>query len=724
MESGDLSPLTVAAYSKDFLVQLVRIKTGSDQRSQVSGKTQLNYLCHYLEEPHIGAKTIVVEDQYIDRHYLEDYSEYYARCFSSYPKNCSRAHFFSLEFSDIEFRDALKRGCPGFREKLSGSYLGYAVIRPIPHTFFARICIKPYGALVSEPGYKVITKKHGASLFGIPLSVETTLFLEQDKVVSACATSAIWTLLSASDEVGAKDLPSPSAITKSAFHLHYDGGRTFPTAGLTTEQVARSLKHFGLEPTVLKISNSHSLNAVKEAVFAYTSNDIPVLIGGSIFNLEGTDGQPELLGKHLACALGYHVEETPLVGSGAINNRAHAINKIYVHDDRYGPFVRLDANSTPHGKVLIDGKEAVGFTLSLKGNVREVFVPDVLVIGHYHKIRIPYAQICGIVDGLHSSLKTHQELLVEDLKNSPATGAETADDRDDAAYDQEVSKALEGLLGGVWELALVTSNSLKTEALASQSIVTFNGASDKATFLMQSMPKYMWRCRIADGSTCLTDLLFDATEIPQGGLFLGYIAYDPLYERMWKWVSKSIARRDWESLPGDLKETISCVTSFFARFGQSAFLNTLYGPLRLPVRKLKDGEKDQHENIKGQQVTVVRRGPVNWLDISLNKSKKYIWVIDELGDLVIGEDIAEKGASQGHPTLIDGRPARLGGELHFQEVEEKWAVNLWSGTYSSHIDPTSNEGRMFLDNVIEHNFHGLNAFPEIGSSRASKGNLD
>lgn len=47
---------------------------------------------HYFD--HIGAKTIIVENDYIDRDFLEDYSGYYARCFHDYQRSCTRLHFF------------------------------------------------------------------------------------------------------------------------------------------------------------------------------------------------------------------------------------------------------------------------------------------------------------------------------------------------------------------------------------------------------------------------------------------------------------------------------------------------------------------------------------------------------------------------------------------------------------------------------------------------------
>ncbi|WP_294879073.1 hypothetical protein, partial [Sulfurimonas sp. RIFOXYB12_FULL_35_9] len=123
------------------------------------------------------------------------------------------------------------------------------------------------------------------------MTVSTTAFLEQDKVVSACATSAIWTLLSATPQISVENLPSPSAITKSGAHTQFDGSRTFPTSGMTQSQISRCLKHYGLEPTVISCSEKRLFNDLKESIYSYLSNDIPILIGGDIYEKKGKENK-------------------------------------------------------------------------------------------------------------------------------------------------------------------------------------------------------------------------------------------------------------------------------------------------------------------------------------------------------------------------------------------------------------------------------------------------
>lgn len=245
--TNSLTPIEVADYTPDFITNVIRFVTRWSSRSEVLDKAHIVYLTNYLN--HIGVKTVVFESDYVDRHYLEDYSEYYARCFQSLPKTCARLHFFRTEFKEEAFSNALNNLDRNFIDshiKREGAYAGFAVIRPLPVTCIARMCLMPYEFGDSS---LVLTDRVHVSLFGIDLTVNTAAFIEQDKVVSACATSAIWALLNANRTYRSELLPSPSAITKSALVADRNGSRTFPAAaGLQVEHVCRSLKTYGLEP--------------------------------------------------------------------------------------------------------------------------------------------------------------------------------------------------------------------------------------------------------------------------------------------------------------------------------------------------------------------------------------------------------------------------------------------------------------------------------------------
>lgn len=704
MPETNLSPVAVVKYSKAYLLDLIRHQTGWDQRSEVSDKIQLNYLCQYLEIDHINAKTIVVENEYIDRHYLEDYSEYYARCFSSHPRKCSRLHFFSNEFTESQFVSALETNTSSFFHELSLGYIGYAVIRPIPHTFLAKLCLKRYNELVLNEDCTLISKPNKVSLFGIRLEVSSAPFLEQDKVVSACATSALWMFFSASNHEFNGNLPSPSAITKSATGSSYDGVRTFPNTGLSPTQVARSLKHFGFEPIIFELSTD--LLKLKELAYGYISYNIPVLIAGSIYQ-EDADGTIKHAGKHLVCALGYRLSKQDLSSADGMRLISHTIQNIYVHDDRYGPYVRVAMNPSPF---LFNGINRSGLVFSLPGfGIKDYFVPDLVIVGVYHKIRLTYFDIRDMCDAFLLYLEVTKSKIQNSLNfNKTAAQAENV-------YPQLIVDGIGYFLRGVCDITLTSNTDIKEQLRNNADFLTFNGITSKSSCLLKSMPKYIWRCRIrlcAEDSLVekiITDILFDATEVAQGQVLIGYISYTEISERIWKHVEDAILNNMWASfqVPVEAKQGVSSFLKFFNKNKNKSYLNTVYGPLGLPRRNLKPGEADVCNNILPRSdVQIIRIGSnAHWDTLKFNK--RYIWVINEFGDLVLGEDIVGPEENHGHPTLVDGRPARIGGELNYSLSQECWLINLKSGTYSSHIPPGSDLQTAYLNQVAKQNFTGL-----------------
>lgn len=704
-----LSPIAVVKYSEDYLHDLIRHLTGWDQRSEISDKIQLHYLCGYLASSHISSKTIILEAEYVDRHYLEDYSEYYARCFPSHPRKCARVHFFSHEFSEPDFIAALESNDTKFIEKLSACYLGYVVIRPIPHTFLAKVCLIRYPALVENHNCKIIAISNKVSLFGIPLSVDAAPFLEQDKVVSVCATSALWMFFNSSNHKINGDLPSPSAITKSAAGVTVDGARTFPNTGLSPAQVARSLKYFGFEPMIFNVTADYL--DFREILFGHIKNNIPVLIAGGIYQKRSVDGVIKYVGDHLVCAVGYSLGEQMSVPDGNMRLVSHGVGKIYVHDDRYGPYLRISLPSEEFELLFHDGESIKlnGLKLSTtQSETTEYFVPDLVIVGVYHKIRLTYFDIRKMCESFFYYLQESTVRITKGLTDSASTS-------DDYMHFSSIIIKINELIDASYEISLTSNTEIKEEVRQSSEFLTFNGTLGKSTCLLQSMPKYIWRCRILkglnspSGNQVITDILFDATEVSQGQVIVGYIAYSTDSESVWQYVARNVNNNSWASFQfsPEIKLGISGFLKFFQKNKNRLYLNTLYGLPGLPRRNLKPGEADLQRNILiRMDVKTIRSANGDFLG-DLKRDVKHIWVINEFGDLVVGEDIEDKANEnyQGHPTLVDGRPARLGGELVYSDDQENWIINLKSGTYSSHLPQGSELRFRYLDNVVKNNFN-------------------
>ena len=135
---------------------------------------------------------------------------------------------------------------------------------------------------------------------------------------------------------------------------------------------------------------------------------------------------------------------------------------------------------------------------------------------------------------------------------------------------------------------------------------------------------------------------------------------------------------------------------------QSKNLDELYGAPQEP--KGRTGIKDFEKNTDG---SVVRNETVQYPESGkppvLEPGKDYIWLVDEQGRLVVAEEVPT-GKTQpdgrperlGHPTLVDGQPARIGGEIKPQP-DGTININNSSGRYSGHAD----RGPAQLDNAAK-----------------------
>lgn len=96
----------IVPYEHEALCALLAEVSGN-QKAAIEQKVHAAYLKEYLRE--LNAETIVVEADYIDHDFLEDFSAYYVRCFASYSRYCSRIHFFTSKFDAKEFSRIFER---------------------------------------------------------------------------------------------------------------------------------------------------------------------------------------------------------------------------------------------------------------------------------------------------------------------------------------------------------------------------------------------------------------------------------------------------------------------------------------------------------------------------------------------------------------------------------------------------------------------------------------
>ena len=495
----DYPPFEVTPYSIDHLVNLLAAKSGASP-DVVHEKTHREYFECYFD--YIKAKTIVVENYYVDKDYLEDFSEYYVSCFRHYRKKCTRLHFFDIEFSSLQFQNILSGKAQKRLRDLRKAYQGFVVVKPLPLTIVGRTCLRVYNDDDRRKYLGVIPYR--VNLFGIELEVKSLAFQEQDRVLAACATSALWSAFQATAKLYRHPVLSPSAITKMASKHDQVHTRYFPNHGLTLSQIVGAVRELGLDPYKLSASDPFIFKA---ATYAFLRNRIPVLLVVTVVEectktvTDTETGQKKKirflkeLGRHAVTITGYSMNgEKKKNGGDSWLLTASGIDKIYVHDDQVGPFARMELKKYPSRTLLKlqNGTETdiiLGLTTSFGGGEKNGIsvVPIAILVPLYKKIRISFETIHALVGGALQAIS-----LV-----APST----------KLFSEEIE----------WDIYLSTVNDIKTEFLSSGE----KGAQLREV-LLQPMAKFLWRVQGRVGDNPVLDLIFDATDIEQA-CFLSYV---------------------------------------------------------------------------------------------------------------------------------------------------------------------------------------------------------
>ncbi len=641
--------------------------------SYVKQKKQIIYIDKYMS--HLSQEhklCFIYEHEYIDKNYIDDFTSYYVNCFTTYRKTASRIHFFKYNDEKNlkeEFLSALSSQDTIFT---SENYLGFIVIRPIPKTFLGKVCLKPFYEEENNRLKKYyLLKKYKVSLFGISLVLKSIAFQEQDKVLSACATTSLWSFYHAHLNLSQVSLPSSSEITKSSYPEVNGYLREFPNNGLSTEMICRSIRNNNLVPEYFEFQQSED-KLLEEIIYAYTSSNIPLILGVSV-----SDENSENKGLHAVTILGYSIDRNKCT-----NLIAHGLEKIYVHDDRYGPFIRM-INDNSQFKVQLDDSAIEGSII----NEDEIYTVDTLILGLYHKIRIPYIPIKNTCFTLCKNLIDFIDSLSD--------------------IDKKEQENFKRLISNIqWDISIKENADLKNELLT-------KNLKNKDYHLTKSLPKYLWSTVAIVEDTELFQCLFDATDIENGNVFIDYLEHHQHANAIYKLISKYSKEKTESSINHvdifDDKDDnyINGIINYFNKEkSNEESLDETFGYLKLPelIRDEEIGNDDIIKNSKIFRENFTCTLPFS-LDPTLDKESQYIWVIDQDGFLCIG--IENEKFKTGHPTLTNGMPARIGGEI--KAIKEKdthsWKINSKSRRYSSEY--SKDEANYFLKNALKYKFETI-----------------
>jgi hypothetical protein len=138
-------------------------------------------------------RTVILEAEYVDRDYAEGYGQLYGRAFRHFERQCYRLHFFSETLRDVDFHISSLISEEGHNalRKLEECYLGFSVIRPSCPDTIGRTIILPPKSL-GKTCFALSRGDYSLNLAGLPLKANGVPFMEQDGMVGACASAAMW----------------------------------------------------------------------------------------------------------------------------------------------------------------------------------------------------------------------------------------------------------------------------------------------------------------------------------------------------------------------------------------------------------------------------------------------------------------------------------------------------------------------------------------------------
>lgn len=483
----------VLPYSIDNLIECFVTGSEGATSDQIRDKFHRTYFEEYFCE--LQAKTIVVEPDYIDKDYLEDYAAYYDRCFRDYRRRTTRLHFFDVGFDKVDFEGCLTGQISGIDElALDVGYLGFVVVKPLPRSIVGRTCLRTYPT--DGRRYFPSLRTYDVHLYGLRLEVQSLAYQEQDTVVAACATSALWACFQGTGKLFQHPIPPPVKITDWASehmpeNLVLASARAFPNDGLTASQMAAAVRRLDLEPMVLSTKDRQNLNGV---AYAFLKGKIPCVL---VFKLqEWADGRFKTKGHHAVAITGFSLSNAaPLPErSTGFQLRAERIDKLYAHDDQVGPFARMIwVSATPHGPAHPSDTKLL--KTSWPGEMYADIQKHFVMIPLYHKIRIPYDEIRDAIMSL--------DTLIEKFR----------------ANQSHIPRA-------EWDIYLTNASDYKTSARSEYPAL---GVPLEET-LYKSLPRFMWRVTVRANNGVEMDLLFDATGIAQHDLLVHRVSCGGIYE--------------------------------------------------------------------------------------------------------------------------------------------------------------------------------------------------
>ena len=227
-----------------------------------AGVAELKGLSHRVIRPlerafevaaDLGCRTVVIENRYVDADYSSEYSAFWSQRFTDPPSFARRLHFFATEISADEIHCVDPETC---------EYLGYVILRPVPHAPVGRALLRPPPALIAAKA--VLTEvDDNVSFFGTSLPVRGVPFSQQDGEYVRCAHAALWTcqyIIYRQRLIGRYTTADVIELSPTTLDLQ----RALPSKGMNVPQMQTVLSEMGLPPLTYLVGDLPTVLGIED----------------------------------------------------------------------------------------------------------------------------------------------------------------------------------------------------------------------------------------------------------------------------------------------------------------------------------------------------------------------------------------------------------------------------------------------------------------------------
>lgn len=292
-----------------------------------------------------GARSALVENDYLDRDYSDEFSVFYSRLFQRYRRHTRRLHFFRRNLAEAVAQGGFMSVIDAMNEAQSTKeYLGFVVFRPVPDAPVGRAVLEIVEAPEGLTPCVQVRADYETHPLGVSLRTRGMPFTQQDQRISACAQASIWMSGRHFHAKHGGPWYSTAAITEAAskpIDLLLSSSLPAGSNGLGLNNMLRALRAMDRYPYAYAGEiTEHGVvwpNALSpQAMIArYVGSGIPVIAGIGPWQNGQSDG-------HAVVIVGdvFESVEKPEFHTSR-PTLAELSPYLLVHDDQRGPYLRM-----------------------------------------------------------------------------------------------------------------------------------------------------------------------------------------------------------------------------------------------------------------------------------------------------------------------------------------------------------------------------------------------